>query len=454
MNRSTLAALVLLLVPTVQAQTPLEQVESHRSDAERLIQAALADSAAWDRLAELTDTFGPRFSGTEALEQALDWILGEMNKDGLENVRGEPVMVPRWVRGSEAAALIEPRPKVLAMLGLGGSVGTPAGGITAEVLVVSSFEDLAAHADEAAGKIVLYDVEWEGYGRTVQYRGRGAVEAARVGAVASLIASVGSATLYTPHTGGMGYEDGVPKIPHAAITIEDSRMLHRMQERGQRIVVRLEMGAHFLADAPSRNVIAEVVGSEFPDEVVVLGGHSDSWDVGQGAMDDGGGCVAAWEAVRLIKQLGLRPKRTVRVALWTNEENGLRGGTAYRDAHLGELGDHLLAIESDGGVFRPSGMGFTGSDAAFEILQAIGSLLEPVGAGTMTRGGGGADIGPIMTEGVPGASPNVDETRYFDYHHTNADTMDKLDPRDVALNVAMMAVVAYTVANWDERLPR
>jgi carboxypeptidase Q len=363
-------------------------------------------------------------------------------------------MVPRWVRGQESATLLEPRVQNLAMLGLGGSVGTPADGITAEVLVVSSFDELAARADEAAGRIVLYDVEWQGYGPTVQYRGRGAVEAARVGAVASMIASVGSASLYTPHTGGMGYEEGVPRIPHTAITIEDSRMLRRMQDRGQRIVVELEMEAHFLPDSPSRNVIAEVVGSEFPDEIVVLGGHSDSWDVGQGAMDDGGGCVAAWEAVRLIKALGLRPKRTVRVALWTNEENGLRGGTAYRDTHLAALGDHLLAIESDGGVFRPSGMGFTGSDEAFEILQAIGTLLEPIGAGTMTRGGGGADIGPIMGEGVPGASPNVDESRYFDYHHTHADTMDKLDPRDVALNVAMLAVVAYTVANWDERLPR
>lgn len=454
MFRSFLFLVLLTAVAPVRAQTPMEKIAAHRADAERLIEAALADSAAWNRLAELTDTFGPRFSGTQALEDALDWILEEMRADGLENVRGEPVMVPRWVRGEESATLLEPRVQDLAMLGLGGSVGTPAHGITAEVLVVSSFDELAARADEAAGRIVLYDVAWEGYGRTVQYRSRGAVEAARVGAVASLIASVGSATLYTPHTGGMGYEEGVPRIPHAAITIEDSRMLHRMQERGQRIVVKLDMEAHSLPDVPSRNVVAEVVGSEFPEQVVVLGGHSDSWDVGQGAMDDGGGCVAAWEAVRLIRQLGLRPKRTVRVALWTNEENGLRGGTAYRDAHLDALGDHLLAIESDGGVFRPSGLGFTGSDEAFGILQAIGTLLEPIGAGTMTRGGGGADIGPIMREGVPGASPNVDGTHYFDYHHTHADTIDKLDPHDVALNVAMLAVVAYTVANWDEPLPR
>ena len=454
MRHLKLILALLAVVSTARAQSALEKVEAHRADAERLIEAAMTDGTAWDRLAELTDTFGPRFSGTPELEAALGWVLARMHEDGLDNVRGEPVMVPRWVRGEESATLLEPRVKDLAMLGLGGSIGTPAHGITAEVLVVSSFDDLAARATEAAGRIVLFDVEWAGYGPTVQYRSRGAVEAAKVGAVASLIASVGSASLYTPHTGAMRYDDETARIPHAAITIEDSRMLHRMQERGQRIVVKLDMEAHMLPDVESRNVIAEVTGSEYPDEVIVLGGHSDSWDVGQGAMDDGGGCVAAWEVVRLIRALGLRPKRTVRAVLWTNEENGLRGGNAYRDAHLGELADHLLAIESDGGVFRPSGMGFTVSDEAFEILEAIGTLLEPIEAGTMTRGGGGADIGPIMREGVPGGSPNVDESLYFNYHHTNADTIDKLDPDELARNVAMMAVVAYTVANWDERLPR
>jgi carboxypeptidase Q len=250
----------------------------------------------------------------------------------------------------------------------------------------------------------------------------------------------------------MSYEDGVNKIPHAAITAEDAGMLHRMQERGERIEVHLRMEARMLPDAPSRNVMAEIVGSERPEEIVVLGGHIDSWDVGQGAMDDGGGSVAAWEAVRLMKELGLRPRRTVRVVLWTNEENGLRGGTQYAEDHAEE--NHILAIESDGGVFKPSGFGFTGSDRGFEIVSEVGSLLERIGSGTIERGGGGADIGPLMQTGVPGMGLNVDGTRYFWYHHTDADTLDKLDPDEVALCVATMAVMAYVVADLPETLPR
>ena len=419
----------------------------------RIFAAALADSAAFERLTELSDRFGHRFSGSESLEDALDWILEEMSSDGLENVHGEPVMVPHWVRGEESAYLVEPRSKALPMLGLGGSIGTPPGGITAEVLVVESFDDLTARATEAEGKIVLFDVPFTNYGTTVQYRGRGAIAAAQVGAVASLLRSVTPYSMQTPHTGGMSYSDDVRKIPHAAITTEDAGLLHRMQERGERIVVRLEMDAETLPDAPSRNVIGEIVGSEFPEEVIVVGGHSDTWDVGQGAMDDGGGIVAAWEAVRLLHELGLRPKRTVRAVLFVNEENGLRGGTGYRDAHLDELDDHILAIESDGGVFKPTALGFSGSDEAFDILTGFAPLLSPLGA-DITRGGGGADIGPIMREGVPGMGLQVDGPRYFWYHHTAADTIDKLDPRELAECVAVLAVMAYVVADMDERLPR
>ncbi|MDH5198182.1 MAG: M28 family metallopeptidase, partial [Gemmatimonadota bacterium] len=415
---------------------------------------ALADSGAYARLAELTDRFGNRFSGTENLERALDWILAEMERDGLANVRGEPAMVPVWVRGEESAELLAPRPTTLPMLGLGGSVGTPDGGITAEVLVVNGFDDLEARAADARGKIVLFDVPFTNYGETVQYRGRGAVAAARHGAVASLIRSVTPYSQRTPHTGAMNYADSVTKIPHAAITVEDAMMLHRMQDRGERIVVRLRMSAHTLPDRESRNVIGELVGSERPDEVVVMGGHIDSWDVGQGAMDDGGGVVAAWEALRVLKRLGLTPRRTIRVVGWTNEENGLRGGTAYRDAHRDALSRHVLAIESDAGVFAPEGFGFTGSDAAFAIVQQVGTLLEGIGTGRITRGGGGADIGPIMREGVPGMGLDVDGTRYFWYHHTDADTIDKLDPREMGLCVAAMAVMAYVVADLPGGLPR
>ena len=229
-------------------------------------------------------------------------------------------------------------------------------------------------------------------------------------------------------------------------------MLHRMQDRGERIELLLRMEAHTLPDAPSRNVMAEITGSEFPNEIVVLGGHIDSWDVGQGAMDDGGGVVAAWEAVRLIRELGLRPRRTIRAVGWTSEENGGPGGPQYAIDHADEL--HVLAMESDGGTFKPSGFGFTGSDEAFVRITEIGTLLDRIESGTITRGGGGADIGPLMETGVPGMGLSVDGTRYFWYHHTDSDTIDKLDPDEVALCVATMAVIAYVVADMPERLPR
>ena len=428
--------------------------ERYRAVADRIIDAALADSSAYERLGLLVDGFGHRFSGSESLERALDWILDEMRRDGLENVRGERVMVPRWIRGAESAELLEPRARALPMLSLGGSVGTPPGGITGEVLVVRSFEELAARASEAEGKIVLFNVPFTTYGETVRYRLRGATAAAQAGAVASMIRSVTPQSLSTPHTGAMAYSDTVPRVPHVALTVEDAELLQRLADRGERIVVRLTLSARQEEDVPSRNVMAELVGSERPEEVVVLGGHIDSWDVGQGAMDDGGGCVVAWEAVNLLRRLGLRPRRTVRVVLWTNEENGQRGGRAYRDAHRHELDRHVLAIESDGGVFTPQGFGFTGSDEAFAIVQQIGQLLERIEAGAVTRGGGGADIGPIMREGVPGMGLRVDGERYFWYHHSGADTLDKLDPREMALCVAAMAVMAYIAADLPEPLPR
>ena len=426
----------------------------YREVSDRLIEAALSDSSAFERLAYLTDTFGSRFSGTQALEDAIDWILSGMQADGLEAVAGEPVMVPRWVRGAESLTLVEPRVADLQILGLGGSVGTPDEGITADVLVVDSYEELETRAGEARGKIVLFNAEFTSYGRTVAYRSGGAVAAARHGAVASLVRSVGSASMYTPHTGNMRYEDGVPKIPHAAVTIEDAAMMRRMQDRGQNVRVTLKMDAETLPDVESRNLVGQLTGAEYPNEVVVMGGHIDSWDVGTGAMDDAGGCLAAWEAVVLMKELGLRPKRTIRVVCWTNEENGLRGGNAYAEAHADEVDDMVLAIESDGGVFAPLGFGFGGSEEALPALRQIGTLLESIGAGEIRAGGGGADIGPLMRLGVPGMGLNVDGSRYFHYHHTNADTIDKLDPDEYNRCIAAMAVMSFVVADMDGRLPR
>jgi carboxypeptidase Q len=427
---------------------------SYRGVADRIITAALADSAAWNRTAALTDKFGHRLSGSKSLEDALDWILAEMNRDGLENVHAEPVTVPHWVRGEESATLIRPRELKLNMIGLGGSIGTPAEGITAPVLVVHSFEDLTARAAQARGKIVLFDVPFTTYGATVRYRSIGAIEAAKVGAVASLVRSVGSYSIQNPHTGAMRYDTTVRRIPAAALSTEDAMMLHRMQRRGEEIVLTLRMGARHLPDAQSRNIIAELRGSEKPNEIVVMGGHIDSWDVGQGAMDDAGGSVAAWEALRVIQKLGLRPRRTIRVVLWTNEENGLRGANAYRDAHLGEIDDHVLAIESDNGVFKPSGYYIAGSDAALATARQIASLLSSFGATDVQRGGPQADVSPLAERGVPAAAPIVDGSRYFWFHHSAGDTMDKLDPREMAECVAAMAVLAYVAADMPERFPR
>jgi len=281
------ALLVALLAAHARPAAAQEIADAYRDAARRIIAAATADHRAYERLGELVDRFGHRFSGSVALEQAHDWILEEMRADGLENVAADPVMVPHWVRGRESLELLLPRAKKMAVLGLGGSVGTPPGGVRGEVLVVSSYEELEARKAEAVGRIVLFDVPFTNYGETVAYRSGGAVAAARAGAIASLLRSVGPESMQSPHTGGMRYEEGVARIPHAAVTVEDARMLHRMQERGERIEVLLSMEAKFLPDAPSRNVMAELVGSERPEEIVVLGGHTDSWDVGQGAMEIG-----------------------------------------------------------------------------------------------------------------------------------------------------------------------
>lgn len=458
------ATFLLATVPAcIAAQEPASPiVATYRPVAERLIDAALADSDhVYDRLAALTDGFGNRLSGSPALEHAIDWILDQMRRDGLDNVRGEPVMVPHWVRGQESAELVQPRAVRLHMLGLGMSVGTPARGITAPVVVVRDFDELQRRAAEVKGKIVLYDhpfptdvPPFQGYEQAVAYRGAGASRAARLGAVAVLIRSVETKSIQSPHTGALRYDSTVARIPAAALSIEDAEVLHRMVDRGEKVVVRLRMGAHQLPDAPSRNVVAELRGSERPDEVVVLGGHIDSWDVGEGAMDDGDGSVVAWEAVRLLKQLGLRPRRTVRVVLWTNEENGGRGGRGYRDAHRAEIGKHVLAMESDNGAFRPRGLRWTGSDAGLPVAREIGSLLARIGADTVESGEGEADIEPLLAAGVPGFSLDVDASRYFWYHHSDADMMTVLDRGELARCVAVMAVAAYVAADMPEPLPR
>jgi carboxypeptidase Q len=449
---AALAALVGIAPPATAQQADI--ATAYRATADSLIRAATGDSAAYRRLGRMVDTFGHRISGSASLEATISWILDLMKADGLENVHGQPVMVPHWVRGEESAELIKPRRTRLAMLGLGGSIGTPARGITAPVLVVGSLDELQQRGADAKGKIVLLDVPFTDYVATRKVRTDGPSAAARVGAVACLIRSVASNSIRSPHTGQTRYDSTVARIPAAALSVEDAMMLHRFQDRGEPMVLTLRMGARMLPDAPSRNVIAEIVGREKPDEVVVVGGHIDSWDVGQGAMDDGGGAVGAWEAVRLMKRLNLRPRRTVRVVLWTAEENGGAGGLAYAASQAGQYGKHVLAIESDNGVFNPKGVVLAASDSTAAIVQQVAGLLQPVNATGVQRvpESPAADITPLSEQGVPTMELDVDSSRYFWYHHSEGDMLDKLDPAEMARCVAVMAVMAYVVADLPEPL--
>lgn len=451
-----LAALLALTGSAISQQNKSLDVE-YRDAAAKLIGAAMVDTEGMAKLAYLCDRIGNRVSGSASLDRAIQWAAEQMKKDGLENVSTPAVEVPHWVRGRESASLESPITRQLVMLGLGGSVGTPANGITAEIVPVRTFEELEKKGRAAIeGKIVLYNEENLGYGRTVVYRSTGASRAAKLGAVAALVRSVDTATtLQTAHTGGMRYADDAPKIPTAAVSVEDALLMQRLYDSGDKVRVHLEMEAKTLPDARSANVMGEIRGREKPDEVVVIGGHIDSWDVGQGAQDDGSGIIGALEAVHLIHKLGLRPRRTLRVVFWTNEENGTAGAKAYRDALGDKIKSHVAAIEMDGGAEKPLGFGMSmangNADAALAQLQQIGKLLEGIGAGEMTKGGGGADIGPLMRDGVPGLGLRTVGTHYSDWHHTTSDTFDKVDPQDFRLCVATMAVVSYILADMPGR---
>ena len=446
---------IILIVAVMLSQSFGESIKSKYVETSlKIISKSLTDSTAYNRLGYMCDTFGPRLSGSKNLENAINWILKEMKSDGLENVRGEKVAVPTWIRGKESVTLLSPFKKELSMLGLGGSIATPRGGLKAEVIVVNDWDELESRSNEVPGKIVLFNAPFTSYGETVAYRYSGASAAAKHGAVASLIRSIGPWSMNTPHTGVMAYDDDEQKIPHAALTMEDAMMLSRIHDRGNKIIVKLDMNARMVADRWSQNVLGEIKGSVYPDEVVVVGGHIDSWDVGQGAQDDGGGCVASWEAVRLINELGLKPKRTIRCVMWTNEENGGKGNKGYRDMHMDEMDKHVLAIESDGGVFSPKGFGFSGNDSARKIVEEIHALMKPIGANTISEGGRAADVAPLNDEGVPVMSLKVDGSKYFWYHHTNADTFDKIDFNEFNRCVAAIAIMAYVVADLDEPLPR
>jgi hypothetical protein len=476
---SRAGARALLALALAAAALPARAQEDlaarYRDTGERLLARALADEGAWRKLEHLTTRIGPRLSGSAGLEKAIAWAEAEMRAEGLEGVRLQPAKVARWVRGRESLRIVAPVARELPMLGLGMSVGTPPAGLTAPLVVVRDEKELQALGrDNVAGKIVVYASDWEGYGRTVRFRTSGASDAAKLGAVAALVRSATGRSIASPHTGSLSYAEGVPQIPAAAISVEDAMWLRRMAAAGETVTATLQMDARLEAPADSANVIAEIRGREKPDEVVLVSGHFDSWDVGQGAHDDGCSCMAAWQALVLLKDMGLRPRRTLRVVLWTNEENGLAGGKAYHDALAGGFAGHVAAIEMDGGCERPAGFGISlrkpgetrpprfeaqppeptdpGALAALASVRQIGSLFSSIDASAVRWGGGGADIGPLMSEGVPGLSLNTTGEHYFDWHHSQGDTLDKVEPDDLRRATGMLAVMGYVLADMPGRL--
>ncbi len=445
----------------LSAQVAGDLTARYSETSKRILNAALKDDQGLERLAYLCDRIGNRVSGSPALENAIDWAASEMKRAGFDNVRTIPVTVPHWVRGAESAMMLAPLKRPIVMLGLGNSAGTPAAGITADVVSFTSFDEMNRMGKAGvAGKIVLFDVPYTGYGQTVTYRTTGPARAAELGAVAVLVRSVTPHSVRSPHTGVTVYPEGHAQIPGAAITVEDAMSITRLLKAGNRVTVRLQMEAHMEAPAPSADVMGEITGSEKPDEVVVLGGHIDSWDVGQGAQDDGSGMFASFEAVAVLRKLGLRPRRTIRVVFWTNEENGGAGGRAYRDWAGNNLKNHVASIEMDGGAEKLVGFdlamggaaGSKPSEAALSLAKQIGRLLEPIDGNAMTAGFGGSDIEPLIEAGVPGFGLRTTGAHYFDWHHTEADTFDKIDPAEFRKNTAALAVLSYVLADMPGKL--
>jgi len=430
----------------------------------RILRDATSAHRSYKRLVTLCDRHGHRLTGSKSLEAAIDWSLDTMRKEGFANVHREKVVAPHWVRGEESATLISPHIKgkeslSLVMLGLGMSVGTPAEGLTADVIVVRDERELQAARGKVKGKIVVFNnpmpqwTEEKGacYGKTVRFRVKGPDMAAKLGAVAVLVRSVTAHSLRTPHTGMTFYKGDTIKIPAAAITTEDADLLQRLQEAGKTPRVVLKMGAKRLPDTVSGNAVAELLGREKPDEIVIVSGHIDSWDTGQGAHDDGTGVVMAMETLAILKRLNVRPRRTVRMVLWTNEENGMAGAKSYARDHKAELAKHAAAVEADFGGFNPRAFGLAIHDKprqakATEQLRKWMAWFKPVGNLQVKAGWSAPDVSKLTAHGVPTVGLYTHGQRYFDYHHTHADTVDKVDPNELARSTGALAALVYLLA--------
>src|SRR6266705_406335 len=434
------------------------------ADLKRLQQAALSSDYAYKQVAHLANNIGPRLSGSAQAAKAVEYVANELKSIGCD-VQLEKVMVPHWVRGEETAALVqfpgqaENTTQKIVLCALGDSVATPPDGIEADVITVRNFDELKSlPLDKVAGKIVLFNYPFdkqmaaegrgaEAYGEAVVFRGDGPSAAARSGAVACLIRSVGGADYRLPHTGQTQYATDAPKIPAGAITAEDADLIVDLAMQGP-VKMKLVMTPQQLPDVESANVIGDIKGAEHPEQIVIVSGHLDSWDLGTGAIDDGAGVTVAMETAHLIQQLHLKPKRTIRIIAWMNEENGSRGSKQYEKDHASEFANHFAVNETDGGAGHPTGLNLKTKPEVKKMFEPIAKILEEIGAGSLNLSEHvGADTEPMEKAGVPAFSPMQDSRFYFNYHHTPADTLDKIVPRELQENATVVAVAAYAVAN-------
>jgi Zn-dependent M28 family amino/carboxypeptidase len=460
------------VLPQQPSPTPLLYSERTLSEMAQLQQAALSNDYAYRQTRYLTNNIGPRLTGSAQAARAVEYVADEMRAAGLD-VKLQKLTVPHWVRGVETGEIVEftgmaaGTTQKIVLTALGGSVATPDDGLTAEIVVVGSFEELnALGRDKVAGKFVLFNLKFDremqasgfggaAYGQAVQFRFAGAMAAARLGAIGVLVRSAGGSQNRLAHTGSMGYDPNVTKIPGAAVSFEDAETLAYLVSMGK-VRVRVTLTPRTLPDTTSYNVIGDLKGSEKPHEVVVVGGHLDSWDLGTGALDDACGVAVSMQVAYLVKLLKLKPKRTIRVIAFMNEENGGAGGRGYFEENKNDLGKQFAAIESDLGASHPLGFYFSGKADALPFFAPILRILLLQGAQQVQHqpGGVGADIGPLTQAGVPSFAPWFNQQTYFNYHHTAADTFDKINPKELAEVGSVMVVLAYGLANLEQPLPR
>ncbi|MCW5950547.1 MAG: M20/M25/M40 family metallo-hydrolase [Pyrinomonadaceae bacterium] len=442
------------------------------SRADAIRRYVLSSDYAYKQAGYLSNNIGPRLSGSPQAARAVEYVAEEMRRLGAE-VRLQKCMVPHWVRGEASGEVVEwtgmapGTTQRIVLAALGGSVATPDEGIATELVVVDDYDALAALGEQKVkGKIVLFNFKFDqqlqsagfgggAYGQAVQYRFGAAMAAAKLGAVAVLVRSAGGSQNRLAHTGSMGYADGIAKIPGAAVSYEDAEMLAYLAAAGP-VKIKIRLTPRTLPDAESHNVIADVKGSEHPEQIVIVSGHLDSWDLGTGALDDAAGVAASMAVIEALRALKIRPKRTIRFIAWMNEENGGRGSKAYFDELKDTLADHIAAIEADLGASHPVGFNFAGKAEAIPLFAPLSKLLLLQGAAMVQHqpGGVGADIGPLTKAGVPSFAPWYDQRTYFNYHHTAADTFDKIDPKQLAEVAALVSFLAVSLADMEGGLPR